>query len=118
MQGRVSGRGYPGHGAVIGNLTARIVEYIKHRQLREEEVVRVLRFGTLDAASSNPLSGQKTAWTPTNLGKVIYYDVPESLHDAAARGVLQVLTKLEKEGKVEHDSISGMWMDARCSRRL
>ena len=35
--------------------------------------------------------------------KVIYKDVPENLHEAAERGVVQVLDKLEKEDKVRAD---------------
>jgi membrane-bound ClpP family serine protease len=34
------------------------------------------------------------------LVRVIYHDVPETLHPAAAGGVVQILRKLEKEGKV------------------
>lgn len=32
--------------------------------------------------------------------KVVYKDVPDSLHMPAANGVVQVLRKLEAEGKV------------------
>lgn len=38
--------------------------------------------------------------TPMELVKVIYKDVPENLHEPAARGVVQVLGKLQEEGKV------------------
>lgn len=34
------------------------------------------------------------------LVRAIYRDVPESLHPAAAGGVVQVLQKLQREGKV------------------
>lgn len=106
MQNRVSGRGYPGHGAVIENATARIVEYIRHRQQREDEVMRVLREGV---KKDEPSPERETSWTPIELVKVIYRDVPESLHLPASHGVLQVLMKLEAEGKVEHDMRSGKW---------
>jgi ribonuclease/clavin/mitogillin len=99
MRDRATGRGYPGHGAVIENAGARITEYIQHRQQREDEVLRVLRFGTptLDGEEGE-LEGKK--WTPIELVKRIYKDVPESLHLPASRGVLQVLIKLEDEGRV------------------
>lgn len=110
MRDRVSGgRGYPGHGAVIENAGARITEYIKHRQQREDEVLRVLRFGKLDVAAGESSPERKQAWTPIELVKRIYRDVPESLHLPASHGVLQVLMKLEGEGRTVHDLDSGKW---------
>jgi ribonuclease/clavin/mitogillin len=110
MRDRVSsGRGYPGHGAVIENAGARITEYIKHRQQREDEVLRVLRFGKLDVAAGESSPVHKQAWTPIELVKQIYRDVPESLHLPASHGVLQVLMKLEDEGRTVHESDSGKW---------
>lgn len=110
MRDRVSsGRGYPGHGAVIENAGARITEYIKHRQQREDEVLRVLRFGKLDVAADESSPECKQAWTPIELVKRIYVGVPESLHVPASHGVLQVLMKLEDEGRTVHDSESGKW---------
>ena len=109
MQDRVSGRGYPGHGAVIENATAKITEYIKHRQQREDEVIRVLRYGKLDVPEDEPSPERKASWTPLEIVKVIYYNVPESLHLPASHGVLQVLMKLEAEGKTVHDTESDKW---------
>ncbi|RAL03810.1 putative metallo-beta-lactamase domain protein [Aspergillus ibericus CBS 121593] len=108
MQHRVSGRGYPGHGAVIENATAKITEYIKHRQQREDEVVRVLRYNHLDVADDESSPERKQSWTPLELVKVIYKDVPESLHLPASHGVQLVLNKLEDEGRVSQDG-SGKW---------
>lgn len=109
MQNRVSGRGYPGHGAVIENATAKITEYIKHRQQREDEVVRVLRYNHLDVADGEASPERKRSWTPLELVKVIYKDVPESLHLPASNGVLLVLKKLEDEGRVSRDA-DGRWV--------
>ncbi|KAJ5374616.1 hypothetical protein N7517_006622 [Penicillium concentricum] len=109
MRDRVSaGRGYPGHGAVMENAGTRITEYIKHRQQREDEVLRVLRFGKLDVEAGEASPESKQAWTPIELVKRIYRDVPESLHLPASRGVLQVLMKLEDEGRTVLDS-DGKW---------
>ncbi|OKL61060.1 hypothetical protein UA08_03817 [Talaromyces atroroseus] len=110
MERAVSGRAYPGHGTVIADATGKITEYIKHRQQREDEILRVLRFGRLDVESSqqeSPLS--LSSWTPIQIVKIIYRDVPESLHVPASHGVVLVLNKLEAEGKVEHDGASGEW---------
>ncbi len=41
-----------------------------------------------------------TEATPMELVNIVYKDVPEDLHVPAANGVVQVLRKLEVEGKV------------------
>ncbi|KAL2869862.1 putative metallo-beta-lactamase domain protein [Aspergillus lucknowensis] len=109
MKDRVSGRGYPGHGAVIENATAKIGEYIRHRQQREDEIIRVLRYGKLDVGDNERSPERKLAWAPLEIVKVIYQNVPENLHLPAANGVIQVLNKLEGEGRVTHDADSGRW---------
>ncbi|KAL4798569.1 beta-lactamase-like protein [Aspergillus venezuelensis] len=109
MQNRVSGRGYPGHGAVVESATAKIEEYIKHRQQREDEIIRVLRYGKLDVGDGERSPERKLSWTPLEIVKIIYHSVPENLHLPAANGVIQVLNKLEAEGKVIHDLDSGRW---------
>ncbi|KAJ5379870.1 uncharacterized protein N7496_002298 [Penicillium cataractarum] len=108
MRDRVQGRGYPGHGAVLESATARIAEYIQHRQQREDEVLRVLRYGKLDVAVGEPEPEPRRAWTPLQLVKQIYVGVPENLHLPASHGVSLVLAKLEGEGKtVQGDD--GAW---------
>ncbi|BDD55650.1 hypothetical protein MPDQ_000888 [Monascus purpureus] len=105
----VSGRAYPGHGAVIPNARARISDYIKHRQQREDEIVQLLRYGKLDVSDQEQSPERKTSWELPELVRIIYQDIPESLHVAASHGVLQVLMKLEDEGRTVHDSVSGKW---------
>ncbi|EEA23878.1 hypothetical protein EYB25_004984 [Talaromyces marneffei] len=110
MKDSVSGRAYPGHGAIINESSAKIGDYITHRQQRENEVLRVLKFGKLDIDAAAEASPERLlSWTPLQLVKVIYKNVPESLHLPASHGVTQVLNKLEAEGKVEHDRDSGEW---------
>lgn len=103
----VNARGYPGHGPVIENCKSKIAEYIRHRQQREDEILRVLKYGSLD--SSQPGDTKPSGWTPIELVKVIYAAVPESLHLPASHGVIQVLNKLEHEGKVTTDEQTGRW---------
>ena len=103
-------RAYPAHGAVLENGKATIEMYIKHRQLREDEALRVLRTGRVDEVS-NEKPGVEIAvreWGSMEIVKVIYRDVPETLHGPAEGGLLQVLRKLEGEGKVEKGS-EGTW---------
>ncbi|KAI8627506.1 putative metallo-beta-lactamase domain protein [Xylariaceae sp. FL1651] len=99
METLVSGRAYPGHGPVLPKARAKISEYILHRHQRELQVLQ-----TLDSAkeiSSAPGdSAVGNAWTPMELVKVIYHDVPESLHIPASYGVVQILKKLQDEDKV------------------
>lgn len=94
---QVLGRGYPGHGAVIEDCRTKIAEYIEHRKMREKEVLEVL---------SNHAEG---GLEPMSLVKIIYHDVPENLHLAAAGGVVQILKKLTNEGKVHHDVEADTW---------
>ncbi|KAI2602681.1 Metallo-hydrolase/oxidoreductase [Hypoxylon sp. NC1633] len=89
MEKLVSGRAYPGHGPVLPRASATIAEYISHRHQREQQVLQ-----TLDSVKDLDL------WTPIELVKVIYRDVPESLHMPASLGVAQILRKLRDEDKV------------------
>jgi glyoxylase-like metal-dependent hydrolase (beta-lactamase superfamily II) len=107
MRDRVQGRGYPGHGAVMEKASTRITEYIQHRQQREDEVLRVLRYGKLDVAAGEPEPERRQAWTPLQLVKQIYVGVPENLHLPASHGVSLVLAKLEGEGRTVQDGDGG-----------
>lgn len=101
MKSIFKGRAYPGHGPVIEDGPGRIAEYIAHRHQREEQVIQTLALKPT-GASSEP-SGESrgvSAWTAMGLVKVIYQDVPENLHQAACGGVMQILHKLEAEGRV------------------
>lgn len=92
------GRAYPGHGPVVEDGPGKIAEYIAHRRAREEQVLRTI--GNKDNNTNG--SGLKS-WTPLDIVKVVYADVREELHEAAARGVLQILEKLGTEGVVQRD---------------
>lgn len=95
MKELFGGRAYPGHGPVIDEGPAKIREYISHRQQREDQITQTLR-------SVNDATGT-ASWEPMELVKIIYHDVPETLHLPAQGGVIQVLQKLEKEGKVSKE---------------
>lgn len=93
MRPLFKGRAYPGHGPVIEDGPGKITEYIAHRRQREDQVVKTLRSPRADSESGR-------AWKAMELVKIIYKDVPETLHPAACSGVLQILRKLEGEGRV------------------
>lgn len=96
MKGEFTGRAYPGHGPVIEDGPAKIAEYIKHRKQREKQVLDVLA------------QDKEGGWSSMDIVKVIYKDYPESLWEPAEKGVLQILEKLRKEGKVTVDA-EGKW---------
>lgn len=103
MKGLFAGRAYPGHGPVIDDGPAKIREYISHRQQREDQVTQTLR-------SVNDATGT-ASWEPMELVKVIYHDVPETLHLPAQGGVIQVLQKLDKEGKARKEGVRWALVD-------
>lgn len=100
MQRQFSGRAYPGHGAIIDDGRAKVREYIAHRKEREDQILAVLR--------EEP-DGGKDGWTSMDVVKVVYKDYPENLHIPAEGGVVQVLRKMEDEGKVRRNG-DGRWM--------
>ncbi|KAM4062252.1 metallo-beta-lactamase superfamily protein [Hirsutella rhossiliensis] len=97
MSGLFGGRAYPGHGPVVEDGPGKIVDYIAHRRQREEQVLHTM------GASYNPEAETKTAWRAMDLVKSIYSDVPDELHEAARGGVMQILVKLEREGRVTRE---------------
>lgn len=102
MKDQVAGRAYPGHGAVIANSRAKIEEYIKHRQQREDEVLRAL-----ESAAKGELGADKKALSAREVVEIVYRDIPKGLYDAAERGVILILRKLYREGKVVVDADDG-----------
>lgn len=108
MQWSFRGRAYPGHGDVIGDGPSKVLEYIRHRKQREDQVLQVLR-----SSPSSPdrvvAEGEAEEWASMAIVKIIYKHVPESLHEPAHGGVLQILYKLKDEGKVAENGERGMW---------
>ncbi|KJR80033.1 uncharacterized protein SPSK_00568 [Sporothrix schenckii 1099-18] len=111
---------YPGHGPVVEDGPAKITEYIEHRQQREDQVVRLLRSpdkvaaasSTSSAAASSSADGKSpSSWTAMELVEVIYADVRRDLYPAAERGLVQILQKLEDEGRVVQDGRAWTWRE-------
>ena len=98
MKAMFHGRAYPGHGPVIPDGPATIADYIQHRQQREDQVLAVLKSDIHHP--DRPYKEKPDEWTSMEIVKIIYRDVPEILHDAANRGILQILHKLQAEDKV------------------
>lgn len=123
-------KAYPGHGEVIDDAAAKIKEYISHRAMRETEAMNVLLHGnTTGAAKTSQTDKQQETvtntgnneseaerdqdeqvkeWTSMAMVKVIYAGYPASLHAPAEGSLLQVLKKLEGEGRVSRTK-DGRW---------
>ncbi|BES88742.1 Metallo-beta-lactamase superfamily [Nesidiocoris tenuis] len=99
-----SKRIYPAHGPVIENPREKITEYIEHRNLRESQILNVLR-----NQNCEPID-------PSSIVKTLYKDTPKLLLPAAERNVLHHLEKLQKENKV---SVNGeKWILVNCQSKI
>ncbi|KAK3906243.1 beta-lactamase-like protein [Staphylotrichum tortipilum] len=126
-QDGVGGSAFPGHGPVVTDGVGKIAEYIQHRAQREEQVVQTLRAENSAAAAAAAAQGTTTAvgsedgrktWTVMELVRSIYRNVPESLHPAAAGGVVQILQKLAREGKAVLEGDGERWRLAGAGRSV
>jgi glyoxylase-like metal-dependent hydrolase (beta-lactamase superfamily II) len=79
---------YPGHGPVIDRPREYILAYIRHREMREEQILALLKQGVRDAST---------------MVKRIYADIPQAVHGLAQQSVLSHLIKLEREGVVTRE---------------
>ncbi len=79
----------PAHGAAIDAGEDKLLEYIAHRQMREEQLQVTL--------AARP----QRCGRPIDLVPAIYPDVPPMFHPLAGRQVLAHLLKLEDEGRVD-----------------
>ncbi len=84
----------PGHGDVFDDPKGVLTEYIAHRLEREAQLLDALREGP----SRIP-----------DLVTRIYAELPEALHEAAARSVHAHLLKLKSEGKVSGRDVNSAW---------
>ena len=96
MKDQFGGRAYPAHGEVIQDGVAKIKEYIAHRKEREDQVLAVLK--------REPPEGDGEGWSSMSIVKIIYKDYPEHLHKPAEGSVIQVLQKMEQDGRVRKNS--------------
>ncbi|KAK6036597.1 hypothetical protein COOONC_25898, partial [Cooperia oncophora] len=76
----------PGHGPLVTDPKAKIEEYIKHRELRDEQILSCLR----EVERANTLE----------VTRAIYKNLPASVQIAAFRSTQLHLRKLEEEGKI------------------
>ena len=88
---------YPAHGPVIEDGSAKLREYIAHRQEREGQILAVLGRGESGVME---------------IVRSVYAAYPEALHAAAAQSTAQHLRKLEREGRARAsgpDPLAARW---------
>ena len=78
----------PGHGPLVGNPDAKIREYLRHRMMREKQVIDALR------------NGRSTIGDITHS---IYVDVSAGLQRVAEFSVQAHLEKLMRDGRVKRE---------------
>jgi glyoxylase-like metal-dependent hydrolase (beta-lactamase superfamily II) len=83
---------YPAHGPVIEDGPAKIQEFIDHRLMRERQILETLGGGPS---------------TIPEIVKIVYADVNNALHRAAAMSVHSHLRKLKGEGRVSEEPVAG-----------
>ena len=84
---------HPGHGPVIDRPREYILAYIRHREMREEQILALLKQGVRDVST---------------MVKRIYADVPQAVHGLAQQSVLSHLIKLEREGIAAREEEAGV----------
>jgi glyoxylase-like metal-dependent hydrolase (beta-lactamase superfamily II) len=84
---------YPGHGPIVFRGTAKLDEYLEHRDMRERQI--------LDALGDGARSIEELVAT-------IYADHPPEVRRLAERSVLAHLLKLDAEGRVERGTKDGI----------
>lgn len=84
----------PGHGDVMEDPAAVLDAYVKHRKMRERQIVKLLK--------DKPLTIPKIV-------TALYTDTPDGLREMAERQVHAHLLKLKGEGKVKGSSARTSW---------
>jgi glyoxylase-like metal-dependent hydrolase (beta-lactamase superfamily II) len=92
----------PGHGEEIDDPAARLDEYVKHRRMRERQILKALASGPTRIPAL-----VDTLYTDTPQGHP--GGLPEGLVEMARRQVHAHLIKLKAEGKVSGRSFSAAW---------
>jgi glyoxylase-like metal-dependent hydrolase (beta-lactamase superfamily II) len=86
----------PGHGPLVAKAEAKIREYIKHRQMRENQILQALR------SDRNTIG---------DITEMIYVDVSAALKRVAEFSVLAHLEKLMDEGRVKKENNRYLLLD-------
>lgn len=96
MQDQQCQFGYPAHGERIVDLPAKMVEYIRHKEMRVRQV-----YTALLQNRSHGQGGGKGGMVTSDIVKILYGKVPDDVSEMALEPFLnQVLWKLAEDRKV------------------
>ncbi|KAL9002557.1 MAG: hypothetical protein Q9188_004519 [Gyalolechia gomerana] len=101
-------RGYPAHGAVIGNLKAKIQEYLGQKERRERQILKSLK----DIKEAERNSGRRGGKGSTTVKDLVVAVHGEGMDNEVSEKVLEpftgeVLGKLASDGKVGFELAGG-----------
>ena len=88
---------YPGHGACISDVQAKLAEYLQHRRMREQQLLRIVK----------QLGGERRGAGATALELVgkVYPPLSDAVLPAAVQNVTLHLEKLALEGEIASDEM-------------
>lgn len=105
---------YPGHGHVVMNGREKIVEYIKHREERENLIFEILQSKPPPEVKHPKYHEGRPAYSASDIVAIIYKGYPSSVLEKAQLVVTLHLKKLEDESKVRKDHVSSGSMEELC----
>ncbi|POS86865.1 hypothetical protein EPUL_000666 [Erysiphe pulchra] len=108
LQGLCRGPIYPGHGSVIQDGPSKVLEYINHRQERENQVLEILSSCNFSPIMS-PQNVEFRDWTSSEIVRTLYPDIADGLLLSAQRVVREILRKLKIEGRVIEINETDKW---------
>ena len=99
---------YPGHGPKIENAHNMIIQYINHRNKRENQILNVLNENENEKDKDKERNKDKdknkdsdNCLTSMRIVELVYTDTPKDYYKYARMNVVNHLTKLIKDNKVE-----------------
>lgn len=110
LDGLFRGRVYPGHGPVIDDGPSKILEYLQHRQKREDQVIQILsshKHSTGQLVSEIMIDAED--WTSAEISNLMYSNLSGPMYLAAQHIILEILRKLKMEGKVTERLNPSRW---------
>lgn len=98
---------YPGHGPVVVDGKSKIIQYIQHRQEREDSIIAILKSEPPPEIKTPRFYDNRPAYSSTDLAEVIYKEHPDGVLRRARHLITLHLKKLLAESRVRTVTLSG-----------